>query len=313
MTMQTQDIFNAFGSNWKWASLTVAGTARVHTEQPKIGADGVVFYNASDFVTSRCEAFDTNVPCAASIWERIDFGNGPQYPTDCFGSPYPAPAQVLQTGFYAPPVAGGGVASTSVMGSPAPAPMAPPPTQTRLTTEEAENGGLWDFARAPENYVSVNSFGVVWFNVFKDGPEPRRSYAVEVDGVTHPIERTRSQPQLAPPEAGKPFAESDIAKMWAGPPVPFAERVAPYIDKFDAPDAGDPVESLIAESTMSDAETIAGLDAAIVKVSVKLVRSKRKLAAAKERARSLLNSYDQHGEAELSLSIYLAIFGEQPK
>jgi hypothetical protein len=89
-------------------------------------------------------------------------------------------------------------------------------TATRLTTDEAENGGLWKFAKAHEQHVTVNCFGVVWFDVSRDGGQPRRATDVMVDGVTHVIERTRSQPQLAPPEAGKPFSE----KPWPSPELP---------------------------------------------------------------------------------------------
>jgi hypothetical protein len=93
-----------------------------------------------------------------------------------------------------------------------------PPTQTRLTTGEAENGKLWDFAKVHESFVQVDVFGGVWFG--SDVASVKR-YAsdVIVDGVTHPIERTRSQPQLAPPEAGKPYVDKFDAQHVA--PAPF--------------------------------------------------------------------------------------------
>ena len=270
MTMQSQDIFKAFGTNWKWASLTVAGTARIHTERPTIN-DGVVFYNASDLATSRCEAFDSNVPCAEQIWCRTDFSNGPQYPTDRFGIPYPAPvAQV---------------------------PMVPPALQTRLTTDEAENGKLWDFAKVHENYVLVDVLGGVHFSSAVVGV-PRYAFDVVVDGVTHSIERTRSQPQLAPPEAGKPFAER-VPEFNVAYPAPGlrVDGLEPDEGKYDEGDTPD--------RTYSEAQ-FANLGAKIQEVE-------NALSKAKDHARLLLNSYDQHGEAELALSIYLAIFGEQPK
>jgi len=77
-----------------------------------------------------------------------------------------------------------------------------PPAAVTITVDQAEAGWLWDFAKSDENYVSVNPYGVVWFNEFKEGAKPRRAYAVEVKGVTRTLEQTRSSPQLAPPQAG---------------------------------------------------------------------------------------------------------------
>lgn len=281
MTMRTQDIFKNFGSNWKWASLTVAGAARIHTEQPKLGADGVVFFNTSDFVTSRCEAFDSNVPCAASIWERTDFTNGPSYSTDRFGlAACPPPAS--------------------------PVPMAPAPQAVRITTDEAESGGLWAYARRDENYVSVNTYGVVWFNLFVNGPEPRRSYSVEVTGVTHPIERSRAMPgPVAPPEAGKPFA-----------PAPVAQPVWPTdVDgNAFAPACPDYSESLVSEVMSTEAvPDVHGWADGVAELEKKLNRQRRVYKKAKLRAQHLLIAEHVGGLPQLTAAQYMAIFGELPQ
>lgn len=186
MTMQS--IFNKFGSNWTHASIDEGGSAWLHTSDPRSNTAPVLYWQPC----ARCEAFDvTEMPKDKSIvpvWERTDFTNGPSYATDRFGIALHVPAALPQ---------------------PAPPPMAPPAAVT-LTTDQAENGELWAFANHDENYVSVNSFGVVWFDLFKDGPKPRRSYAVEVSGAVNPIERVRSQP-VAPAEAGVPFAPAPMA------------------------------------------------------------------------------------------------------
>lgn len=281
MTMQSQDIFKAFGANWTWASMSPIGVCRVHTKQPTVNELGGLSYARSSGATVRCEAFDRHVGAqvgAAQIWERTDFSNGPAYETDQFGMPLPV--------------------AVPVMPAPPPAPMAPPPPSTppRLTTEEAENGGLWAFANQDEDFVHVNCDGVVWFDLFKDGPKPRRSYAVEVDGVTRPIERTRSQPQLAPPEAGKPYVGLHRP---IGTPWPTDVQLHPGLRD----DGLEPPED---EDVKIDEDTSHGWFDRVDELE-------KELAKAKLHARLLLNSYDQHGEAELRLSIYLAIFGEQPK
>lgn len=86
--MTTQAIFKNFGPNWKWASMTSSGSARVHAVEPKLN-DGTICYSLKRNSYSRCEAFDENelppegiVPV---IWERTDFSNGPSFETDCFG------------------------------------------------------------------------------------------------------------------------------------------------------------------------------------------------------------------------------------
>ena len=204
MTMQTQDIFKAFGSNWKWASVSNSGTTRVHTVQPTFDAHGVVCYSLKENTVARCPAFNIEAGSGARIIDRTDFSNGPQYPTDRFGIPYPAPVAVPQMPTQqmpAPPPAPMAIADQLATdtwpSTPAQVPMPPPAPQTRLTTEEAENGKLWDFARANENYVSVRLCGDVVFGANNAASMGRMAYDVVVDGVTHPIERTRSQPQLA--------------------------------------------------------------------------------------------------------------------
>lgn len=251
--MQMQDIFKAFGANWTWASISRTGKARIYTGEPVALASGLIQSPFGEWV-SRCEAFDRGELDTPVIWKRTDFTNGPSYETDQFGIPLPVAVPQMPEatpprgycnqlecfnekavgfnvcGVHRPPQLMAPAMPTQQMPPLAPAPAQVPmvpPKQTRLTTEEAENGGLWAFANQDEDFVHVNCDGVVWFDLFKDGPKPRRSYAVEVDGVTHPIERTRSQPQLAPPEAGKPFAPSNIPP--AAPVVnPFAV-VLPFI------------------------------------------------------------------------------------
>jgi hypothetical protein len=233
MTMQTQDIFKAFGSNWTWASISKHGNARIYTDRPTVLASELIQSPFGERV-SRCEAFDVPVPeygMVPQIWERTDFSNGPAYETDQFGIPLPAAVPQMP----APPPAPMAIADqlatlppTDTWPSPpAQVPMPPPAPQTRLTTEEAENGRLWDFAKAHENYVSVRLCGDVVFGANNAASMWRMAYDVVVDGVTHEIIRTRSQPQLAPPEAGKPFSPSNIPP--AAPVVnPFAV-VLPFI------------------------------------------------------------------------------------
>ena len=233
MTMQTQDIFKAFGSNWKWASISSTGRARIYTGKPTIL--GSLIQSPVDELVSRCEAFDVPTPAngiVPQIWERTDFSNGPAYETDKFGIPLPVdvPSAPPARGYcnqlecfnekvvgfnvcetHRPPQLMAPVMPTQQMPAPAPAqvPMPPPAPQTRLTPEEAENGKLWDFAKVHENYALVDALGGVHFSSDVVGV-PRYAFDVVVDGVTHPIERKRSQPKLAPPEAGKPFSPSNI-------------------------------------------------------------------------------------------------------
>jgi len=362
--MQTQDIFKAFGCNWKWASVSRTGKARIYTGEPVALASGLIQSPFGERV-SRCEAFDRGELDTPVIWKRTDFTNGPAYETDKFGIPLPVavpqmPAATPPSGYcsafecfnekavgfnvcevHRPPQLMAPVMPTQQMPAPAPAPIAPP-KQTRLTTEEAENGGLWAFANQDEDFVHVNCDGVVWFDLFKDGPEPRRSYAVEVDGVTHVIERTRSQPQLAPPEAGKPCSGDE--KPWpaqplvprpfgnkrpdttgyplrhAGPIDQFAENVFVWYDEVEL--VGGAANHLADAQRQQQAygATLVGdtpdhtySEAQFAGLGAKIQEVESALSKAKAHARALLNSYDQHGEAELSLSIYLAIFGELPQ
>jgi len=356
--MTTQKIFNNFGPNWKWASISSTGRARIYTGKPSIL--GSLIQSPVGARVSRCEAFDAKCPedgMTPQIWERIDFSNGPAYETDQFGlalcPPPAAPVEQMPgplpdrgycsqlecfnakaVGFnvcdtHRPPQLMAPVMPTQQMPAPAPAPMAPPPTQTRLTTEEAENGKLWDFAKAHENYVLVDALGGVHFRSDVAGLA-RYAFDVEVDGVTHPIERTRSQPQLAPPEAGKPFVDKFDAQPaqlcnvfdCTAPALPgdlcckghathHSKLAVPLMQpRFDYQPAhpglrDDGLEPPEAADEVEPDEPHGWFD--------RVDELEKELAKAKLHARLLLNSYDQHGEAELPLSIYLAIFGEQPE
>lgn len=361
MTMQTQDIFKAFGANWTWASVDKAGAAWVHTYKPNAGSQP----KHQQILNARANAFDTKQPQEErTSWARTDFSNGPTYNTDEFGigipslpgAPPPAPVMPTQqipaplpdrgycsafecfnekaVGFnvceaHRPPQLMAPVMPTDPWSStPAQVPMAPP-TQTRLTTEEAENGKLWDFAKVHENYVLVDALGGVHFSGDVVGV-PRYAFDVVVDGVTHPIERTRSQPQLAPPEAGKPFVDKFDAQPaqlcnvfdCTAPALPgdlcckghathHSKLAVPLMQpRFDYQPAhpglrDDGLEPPEAADEVEPDEPHGWFD--------RVDELEKELAKAKLHARLLLNSYDQHGEAELPLSIYLAIFGEQPE
>lgn len=192
----SQDIFKGLSGNWQWASLSSSGSVRVHAQCPKISHDNVVVFNKTKSACARRDAFDVQeIPqdgLRAEIVERSHPWETPPYETDGYGRP------LIEEEVTATPV-------------------------RVLTVDEAENGQLWEFAKPGEGYVSVNPFGVVWFNSFKEGDRPRVSYDVEVKGVKLTIERTRIQPAnpclqaantlseaitkpyLSPPEAGKPL------------------------------------------------------------------------------------------------------------
>jgi hypothetical protein len=214
--MTTQSIFKGFGSNWKWASRTAGGIARLHTILPTITTDGVLAYNRNRSNCVRCEAFDhREVPqdAACVIWERTDFANGPDYATDAFGlalyedeadTPVVVDAVRARRGDCAEDGCENerGVFGQYCQFAPS-MPVAPPPppapTQTRLTTDEAENGMLWAFARSYEDRVHVDSLGGVYFDIEAQGVGAGRfAMDVHVDGVISPITRTRSTPHPAP-------------------------------------------------------------------------------------------------------------------
>lgn len=275
----TQDIFKGFGRNWKWASHDGSGLARVHTGKAVVAHDGSITETKwGGQAAVRAEVFDAvdlspDVHENATVFHRTDFSNGPAYETDQFG--IPLPVVEVPTGSYAPPP-----------------PELTPPGPTMLTTDEAEAGGLWDFARADENYVSVNLFGTVWFDLFEGGPKPRRSFDVEVTSVTHVIERTRSQPQLAPPEAGKPFTPPEAEKAYDSPGLSDAEA-RPSIEQLEHDGHG-------------WADGVAELEK-------KLNPQRRVLQKAKARAHALLSCYYVDGSQQLTTLQYMAIFGEQPE
>lgn len=303
MTMQSQDIFKAFGSNWKWASITKSGTARVHTEQPTFSADGVVCYSMKENTVERVPAFNLERGSGSRIIDRTDFTNGPQYPTDRFGIPFPAPVAVEPQQQQPAPLPARGYCSNGDCWNEKAIgwnqcethrpPLAPAPAAATLTTDEAENGGLWAFANHDENYVHVNSFGVVWFDLFKDCPKPRRSYAVEVSGVVNPIERVRSKP-VSPAEAGMPFA-----------PTPVAQPC------FDYQPAHPGLREEGLESPEAD-EGDHGWSDGVAELEKKLSRQRRVLKKAKARAKALLSIYNADGSTQLTCVQYTAIFGELP-
>jgi hypothetical protein len=289
--MQTQDIFKAFGANWTWASVDKAGAAWVHTYKPNAGSQA----KHQQILNARANAFDTMQPQEErTSWARTDFSNGPSYSTDEFGMGIP-----------------------SLPG----APPAPPAQQAlTITTEEAENGKLWDFALPAENYVSVNQFGVVWFDLFKDGPMPRRSYVVEVDGVTHSIERTRSATAPTAPTA---------QPAWPAPPMPEfnVDYPAPglSVDGLE-PDEGKPVNekpwpSPELQKAYQSGALAPGLSVdephgwydRVEELEKKLNRQRRVLMKAKARARALLSIYNPDNSTQLTCVQYTAIFGELPK
>ena len=288
MTMQTQDIFKAFGSNWKWASISSTGRARIYTGKPAIL--GSLIQSPVDELVSRCEAFDVPTPAngiVPQIWERTDFSNGPAYETDKFGIPLPVDVP------SAPPARGycdkvdcfnEKAVGFNVCEVHRPAP------QTRLTTEEAENGKLWDFAKVHENYVLVDALGGVHFSSDVVGV-PRYAFDVVVDGVTHPIERKRSQPKLAPPEAGKPFSGAE--KPWPSPELQKAYQSGESL----APD----------EDVKIDEDTSHGWFDRVDELE-------KELAKAKSNAAHLLKCYQADGNSvALTRLQYMAIFGEQPE
>jgi hypothetical protein len=300
--MTTQDIFKKFGSNWKWASISSTGRARIYTAEPTIL--GSLIQSPVGGRVSCCEAFDNSTNTEVLIWKRTDFSNGPSYETDKFGIPLPAAAPQFQQPAALPArgyCTNGDCFNEKAIGwnqcethrpPLAPAPVMPGPAAVTLTTDEAENGGLWAFANHDENYVHVNPFGVVWFDLFKDGPKPRRSYAVEVSGVVNPIERTRSQPQLAPPESGKPYIDAFDAQ-------PRAPRAAPW--PTDA--AGN---TFVPSSAYSDSLNLTAVPEVVDAIAA--------LDKAKAHARHLLKQYNNDdNRQQLTVLQYLAIFGELPQ
>lgn len=195
--MSNQDVFNGLSSDWLYASMSSSGCVRVHTEKPERCPEGGMRFNKS----TSCRRTDLdpdviNASFTGEIWQRSQpFIGAPPYATDGKG--------------------------TALL----PQPCVPAPACEVLTVAQVEDDELWQFAKAHELYVSVNPYGVVWFNEFKEGVKPRRAYDVEVVGVTRTIEQTRGAPQLAPP--GPRFDNSPIPAT-APVPDPFA-AVLPFI------------------------------------------------------------------------------------
>ena len=80
--MIDQEIFKGLGSNWKWASISETGVARVHIEKP----ESFVGRMFGDPNAVRVPEFDVEDMSECLIGQRTDFSNGPDYPTDSAGN-----------------------------------------------------------------------------------------------------------------------------------------------------------------------------------------------------------------------------------
>lgn len=97
--MNDQKVFNKFGPNWKWASVSSNGSVRVHAVEPAVHKDGTLLYEKGSNKSARTEAFDIDLMPAnapAEIWERTKFDNGPFYDTDAFGMAIPSTPQQVE-------------------------------------------------------------------------------------------------------------------------------------------------------------------------------------------------------------------------
>lgn len=117
-----QSIFNAFGGNWRWASIDYRGVARVHTFEPKFTPNGRIEVPRGPHNSATCEAFDmVDSPPPSPIWVTRDAGPRGKV-TDRFGV-------ILPTG--ACPLEAADVVQAPTMASlnlePVPFPMIPPP------------------------------------------------------------------------------------------------------------------------------------------------------------------------------------------
>lgn len=304
----SQNIFNGLSADWKWASMASNGVARVHTDKPTISPDNVVLFKLGKRHTALRGEFDvTELPpegLTPVIVERSTLASPPPYATDGKGVALDQPVSCEPMAPRVPECP-----QPSAF-APAPQPMAPPAT-VYITVDQAEAGGLWDFANPDENYVTVNTYGVVWFNRHKGAAYDRRSYAVHVNGVTHPIERTRSQPQLAPPEAGKPFATLAVDYPSApetvnvthhGAITRYGEHTFVWYDESEQPrgaastleEAKRQLNSYFGhlngdtpDHTYTEAQ-FASLGAKIQKVEIKLEKARRKLDQVGQRVEFLV-------------------------
>lgn len=87
-----QDIFKGFGPNWKWASMSSGGIAKVYVERPYFPGPKIEPRARKGTLNEHWDyapAFDQKElppeglePC---VWERTEFDNGPSYDTDKFG------------------------------------------------------------------------------------------------------------------------------------------------------------------------------------------------------------------------------------
>lgn len=87
----TQDIFKCFGPNWKWASMSSGGIAKVYVERPFFPNPAIDPRPRKGTLNEHWDyapAFNEPVPpegITPRVWERTEFGNGPSYETDKFG------------------------------------------------------------------------------------------------------------------------------------------------------------------------------------------------------------------------------------
>lgn len=191
------------------------------------------------------------------------------------------------------------------------------PTQTRLTTDEAENGALWGFARSYESEVRVAPNGLVFFSARGD---ERQAYDVVVDGVVHPIVRERvldnfypAAPVTAPVVPTAPLCNVFDCLQFARPDDLCCTGHATHHSKLSKPaptphaPAWDyqPAHPGLNEGGLEPAEPADDEEDEAHGWA-------DELEAAKERARYLLTQWNG-GSKQLTEVQYIAIFGELPQ
>jgi hypothetical protein len=334
--MTTQAIFKGLGPNWKWASRDGNGVAKVHTAEPfrSRTQPGIIYQTQiGNYPAFNCPAFDASDLAPdpmgnAEVWKRTNFKNGPDRDTDGFGAIGELAVPPLPKGCDTPVgtkcnvvdcnelVATNGFWCADHAPTPAPSmPVAPPPppapTQTRLTTDEAENGMLWAFARSYEEYVNVQLDGSVVFGTVNAASMGRLASDVVVDGVVHPIERTRRVPDVPHPVPSIPHAPSQ--------PTPVEEHTAllqaeviKHANWGHNPEGYSEYDKGIAN----------GLELAIAllnKRSPNFAHTPMQhepepaVRKAKAHAKHLMRQANVDGSEQLTAVQYMAIFGELPE